>query len=280
MIDQLFEQYMRERIYLSQLSPHTIKHYRLSYKTYRRFVDEALPTKQSLEAFVIGMGQAGIKPCTANVYIRGVNTFLTWLAENEYIPALKIKKLKAPKPIIKTFSEAQLRILFAHKPKRFWEVRMWHLLLFLADTGCRINEALSIKRGDIDFNSLLVTVHGKGNKTRTIPFSHELRKLLYRYLQKHNFDYVFCTRQGVKLIYFNVNREFHWLTDKLGLPRTGLHSLRHTFAKNYLRNGGNLFYLQAALGHSSITTTKMYVEVETQDLQNTHARTSLLTRLR
>lgn len=51
------------------------------------------------------------------------------------------------------------------------------------------------------------------------------------------------------------------------LKKTSIHLFRHTFAINYLRNGGNIAYLQNILGHSKIETTKIYLHITTQDLQ-------------
>ena len=58
------------------------------------------------------------------------------------------------------------------------------------------------------------------------------------------------------------------------------HSFRRAFAKAYVRNGGNLFYLQKALGHTTLTMSKRYVEVEVDELKETHLKVSLLSRLR
>jgi integrase/recombinase XerD len=55
-----------------------------------------------------------------------------------------------------------------------------------------------------------------------------------------------------------------------------LHSFRRGFAKNYLRNRGNVIYLQVAMGHSNVTTTKKYVEVDTDDLREMQQKTSIL----
>jgi integrase/recombinase XerD len=67
----------------------------------------------------------------------------------------------------------------------------------LVDTGTRIDEALSLKWTDVDFDNLLMTVTGKGNKQRKIPFSFELRKLLFKH--RHQYELVFCTGNGKKL---------------------------------------------------------------------------------
>jgi integrase len=69
------------------------------------------------------------------------------------------------------------------KPKRFDQWRLHTLIALLLDTGVRIEEALSLNRGDVDLDNLLVTVFGKGRKERRVPFSFELRKVLFRYEQ-------------------------------------------------------------------------------------------------
>lgn len=152
----------------------------------------------------------------------------------------------------------------------------------MIDTGVRIDEALSLRRDDVDFDSLLIRVKGKGKKQRFVPFSLELRKSLYKFLSNHRFELVFCTRNGTKYSYVNSWRDFRILASKLGIDglRVSPHTLRHTFARNYLRQGGNVFYLCKALGHTNIQTTKQYIEVETEDLRETHLKTSILSRLR
>ena len=63
------------------------------------------------------------------------------------------------------------------KPKRFDQWRLYGIMCLLLDTGLRIEEALTLRRRDVDFDNLLVTVFGKGRKERRVPFSFELRKV-------------------------------------------------------------------------------------------------------
>ncbi|MBA2339232.1 MAG: tyrosine-type recombinase/integrase [Pyrinomonadaceae bacterium] len=252
-------------------------------RTWKRVLGDKEIDKQSLKDFVIGMREANISPASCNVYIKAFNGYLIWLFENEYIPEpLHIKHLKAEKKIIKPFNDSQLKALITFKPKKFCEHRLHTLLLLLIDTGVRIDEALSLRRNDVDFDSLLVLVRGKGKKQRLIPFSLEFRKSLFKFLTKHSFDLVFCTRNGTRYSYVNCWRDFRILADKLGIEgvRVSPHTIRHTFARNYLREDGNVFYLSRALGHTNIQTTKQYIEVETEDLQEAHLKTSILSRLR
>jgi site-specific recombinase XerD len=111
--------------------------------------------------------------------------------------------------------------------------------------------------------------------------SIELRKILYRHLAKHQYPRVFCTRTGTPLSVRNSQRDFKVVCRKVGMAgvRTSWHTLRHTFAVNYLRAEGNLYYLQRILWHSSITTTERYLRsLGIEDLQRVQDGLSLLSR--
>jgi integrase len=78
-------------------------------------------------------------------------------------------------------TDEQMHTLLAAKPKRFDDWRLHALVCLLLDTGLRIEEALTLRRSDVDFENLLITAFGKGRKERRIPFSFELRKVLFRW---------------------------------------------------------------------------------------------------
>ena len=175
-----------------------------------------------------------------NAYIRGINMFLKWLLENGHIPEpLTLKPLKAEKPVLRSLCEAELRSIVVFKPKTLTERRLHVLLLTLMDTGLRINEALTLEVKNVDFDNLLLTVMGKGKKERRVPFSYELRKVLYKHLKGHPHSLVFSKRDGGKLRYDKVRPDFNRLMTKLGIkPDGAFHAFRRTFATNYIRSGG------------------------------------------
>jgi site-specific recombinase XerD len=107
----LFEQFLKERTYIKNVSQTTLDFYRSSFKAYQKIIDSAtLPTKQDLTKFVTGMREQGLKPVSCNTYIRGINSFLKWLYENEYIPEhLKIKQLKCERRAMKFFTDKELK---------------------------------------------------------------------------------------------------------------------------------------------------------------------------
>jgi site-specific recombinase XerD len=75
-------------------------------------------------------------------------------------------------------------------------------------------------------------------------------------------------------------RSDYCLLRTLGLPQSGFHLLRHTFATQYLKNGGDVVRLSIILGHSEISTTMKYLHLLTEDLQRPHQSLSILNRLR
>jgi integrase/recombinase XerD len=86
---------------------------------------------------------------------------------------------------------------------------------------------------------------------------------------------------GGRLGYNNIRRDFNKLIDDLGIEGFdgSFHAFRRCFAKNFVRSGGNLFYLQRMLGHTTLKMSREYVELETEDLQKEQHRTSILSRL-
>lgn len=278
---ELFGQFLKEKTFLANVSQKTIRFYDQSFRAFTRHGGRL--DKSGLSEFVVNMRSSGLSAVSCNVYIRGINSFLTWLHENGHITErLRIKQLKCEKKVMPTFTDVQLKALATFKPVSWVEKRIHTICLVLMDTGCRIEEILTLERTKVDFDNLLLTVRGKGNKERTIPMSLELRKVLYKHLKTHKHDLVFCTRDGGKLGYHNVRRDFQAMAKNVGIEgkRTSFHTLRHTFAKQYLKHGGNVFYLNKILGHESLEVTRRYVDVETEALQAVHAKTSILARLR
>ncbi len=279
-MDKLFAQFCKEKEFLNGCSPRTIKFYKFCYMSWSRLVG-SMPTKANCNGYVIALRESGISIFTINSYIRGLNSFFTWLAENEHCAAVKMKPLKAPKSVVKTFTNEQIKRLLAFKPRTFHQHRLYAMLCLAIDTGTRINELVELRREQIDFDNLLLRVVGKGNKERIIPISLECRKVLYKFLQRHEFDFVFPTLHGGKVYYRSALTQFKTLCKKQGVfgVRLSWHTIRHSFATNYLREGGNLIYLSRVLGHSDVSTTQIYIRSQPEDLAMAHRRTSMLSRL-
>lgn len=285
----LFAEFLQEKQYLTGVSKNTLDYLGYCWKAWRRTVGDSEPSRGTLDAFVIGIRQSGLSVGATNAYIRGLNSYFSWLFENGHTTEhFKLRALKAEQKVMKTFTDEQLRAIVSWRPRTFAEARLHTLLCLLIDTGIRIDEALSVEIGKLDFHNLLLTVKGKGNKQRVVPLSFEVRKILWSYCQRKRATvanpqgFLFCTSHGGKLSYDNTRRDFQRLLKRLAIEGIdgSFHAFRRKFARSYVKNGGNLFYLMKALGHTSLVMSKRYCEVSEQDLADAHIRTSLLSRLK
>jgi integrase/recombinase XerD len=272
-----FEQFIKERQYITNVSDSTVEWYRQSLK----WLNIESPTEADIKAVVMRMRDSGLKPTGCNCRLRAIKAYVRWAGIDTTIP-----KLKEPQQELPTFDSKDITRLMKWRPKSIPEHRLHLLISFLLDIGARIDEALSLRWVDVDFDNLLVLLHGKGGKDRRIPISLELRKRLFQYQRRVQLkverdissDLVFGARGGTKQGRRNVLRDVKDLCRELGFepPARTLHAFRHTFATNYLRRGGNVFLLQRALGHSSLEMTRRYAHLQTSDLSAVHEKLSLL----
>jgi integrase/recombinase XerD len=121
------------------------------------------------------------------------------------------------------------------------------------------------------YNAFKRTV-GEQLPDRFLPISIEDRKVLYRLLLRHNFIYLFCTKDGTRATYRNVFRDFGILCKPIGIEGGTFHKFRHTFATEYLRRGGGELYLQKTLGHTALQMTRY----KRGGLKKIHPRISIL----
>jgi len=292
-LEDLFEKFLKEKTFLAGVSPKTVRSYKQAFNAYQRVLSGnsaeglcALPTKDTLKDFVIGLREAGLSPGGCNVYIRSMNSFLTWLHENGYVTEpLRLRQLPQEKKIIPVFSEKHVQALIRFRPKDQYEWRLHTLIMLLVDTGARIDEALTCLVSNVDLDNLVVKVRGKGNKERLLPISVEMRKILWVYATRHRFkvpsDYLFPTRDGNRLEYHNTLRGLKELCGRLGIEgvRLSPHSLRHYYAVNFIRRGGDLYRLSRILGHTSLSTTQIYLRsMGVEMVQEIHQQLSPLSK--
>jgi integrase/recombinase XerD len=277
MQQQLIEQFIRERMYLKNVAPKTVLWYRQSFHAF----EGAMDGKAVIGERIVRLRNSGVSAVSVNTYLRTLNAFFRWAhTEGHVAELLRVAKLKEEQKVIATLAPEQIRRLIEFKPDSKSQQRLHTLACLLLDSGLRIDEALSLRCEDVDLDNFLLRVRGKGGKHRVIPISVEMRKLMWRWLKTQHADggLLFPTRTGTKLNYRNTLDDFKRLGKRLNISgvRFSFHTLRHTFAVNYIRNGGDVFRLQRILGHTTLEMTRRYVNLQTSDLQAVHSKLSLL----
>jgi integrase/recombinase XerD len=222
-LDQLFDQFLRERTYIYNVTAKTRDWYQSAWHAFKQSqtLTPTEITKADLLAFVVHLRERGVKPVSCNTWLRAMNAFCRWLHEQgEASTLVKLRPQGLEKRIIRTHDEAALRVVLAYRPKTFDHWRIHAPILVILDTGCRITELLTAAIKDFDFDNLLLTVYGKGRKERRVPMSIDLRKILFRWGQvkeraEVRSPLMFPTRDGGRWHQRNALRSYYCLTKRL-----------------------------------------------------------------
>jgi len=281
-MQSLFAQFRREKQILKNATQKTLGSYADGLRAFGFYAGCTCVqhlTTERLKQWVITMSSAGLKPGSINSYASGVNSFLTWLHDNSHTnQRFRVPLARKPRRTLNTYSAQDVARIVAYKPASRSGRRVMTLLCLLIDTGCRINEALTLTRDRIDWDDLLVTLQGKGGKWRRAPISPECRKVLFRWVNSHQHSVVFCVRNGGPMSYWNFKRDFLAVLRAVGIEKSEgcFHAFRRFFGKSYLRSGGNPIYLQRLFGHESMAMTQQYVAEDAEDLKDAHRTLSPL----
>lgn len=234
-----------------------------------------------------------LSPQTIRGYHRAIRTFFSWLKREEIIdkdPSKRIRRPKAPQTVVQSFSAEQVKRLLSTTDRgRPLGYRDYCILLLLLDTGIRLSELSRLVLSDLHLEAGYIQVYGKGSKERLVPIGKKVRKTIWHYRARFRpepawpeIEHVFLTYDGRPFrnqgIYAMIRRR----GEQAGIKgvRCSPHTFRHTFAVNYLRNGGDVFSLQRILGHSSLVVTRMYVHLADSDIRAQHRQCSPVDRMR
>jgi integrase/recombinase XerD len=173
------QDFIRQRQYLKAVSPKTIIWYGCSFKAF----DGALESKKAVRQRIVELRQRNVSPITINSYLRCINAYFMWLHEEHGKDLVRIPKLKSKKSrrFWRRFPPSAIKSMVSYKATGQNERRLHTLVCLLFDTGLRISEALSVTKENVDLDNLAIKVNGKGGKHRLVPFSLELRKVLWRW---------------------------------------------------------------------------------------------------
>ncbi|MBW6409030.1 tyrosine-type recombinase/integrase [Clostridium weizhouense] len=259
--------------------PATIKFYDNTVRTIYKFIEPKTSikdiTKDTVDNFVIGCkNELDIKDITINTYLRGLKTILYYFMKLGYMEKFHIALIKYDKPVIETYTEEEIKILLK-KPNKsnctFVEFRNWTICNVLYATGMRCSNIRDLKVKEVDlYNNLLHLRTTKNRKPLAIPITKSLQPILREYLSIRNGsdeDWLFCTAYGEKMNRDSIDSSMRRYNHSRGINKTGIHRWRHTFAKQWILNNGDIIKLQKILNHSDLDMVRNYVNMFTKDLQ-------------
>lgn len=229
----------------------------------------------------------GLSAASIAGHIRALHAFWTWIAREYSLPKNpmeNIRRQRAPQLEPKAISPADFIKLFNATGLNDAGKRDRAILVTLADTGCRLGGLLSLTLDNLDLGQRHACVFEKGQRLRRIVFTNYTAQVLRQWIELRptNTAYVFCSMTtGEPLTESGVNQILKRLKDRAEVTgRVNPHSFRHGFAREYLRNGGDLVTLARLLGHRDISTTAAYYAVFANDeLADFHEKFSPLRNL-
>lgn len=285
-----------------RLSPNTLAGYTNTYTKFSAHLANDPPLtnidQRAIEDFLAA--QKSVTKATLLKYHTSLCALWTWavaeriVLENipHQVPRPKIE-IRAIEPIPETDVRALLTAVakskaYARPGKRLCAHTLHHaernraIILTLLDTGIRASElcSLEIRHADLRNNDKFITIHdGKGSKDRRVPISQPTALAIWRYLKTRPDSRIntplFATENNHALERHNLGNMLESVAQRAGVQGTiNPHRFRHTFAINYLRNGGDIYTLRSILGHESLEMCLRYLAIAQGDIDQAHRRAS------
>ena len=212
------------------------------------------------------------RPNSVRVYVIRLRAVLGYLNIRGYecldARLIPVPKREATVPVFLTEAEVDAMIACAYN------LRNAFVISLLYSSGIRLSELISLNRGQIVDRCF--TVIGKGRKPRLCFIDERTEHLMEQYLKSrtdHSDALIVSFENKERMTATNVQLLVRNSAARAGITKKVTpHTLRHSFATNFLRNNGNMRYLSAMLGHASLDTTMMYAHVVDHDLQKQYEK--------
>ncbi len=275
---------------VKKTSDNTVLSYQRDLKKLRAFLEEkgirttSDITEASLKEYVKSMSESGFKPATISRNIASVKAWYHYMTSNGMVSADISVGLKAPKiekkmPEIMTLTEVN-SLLDQPKGDSPKEIRDKAMLELLYATGIRVSELIGLKMTDLNLQSGMIVCRDS-HKERVVPFGSTAKNAIVRYLNdsrdklvgEGKADTLFVNCSGEEM-----SRQGFWKLIKYYTKKAGIeaditpHTLRHSFAAHLVENGADLKSVQEMLGHSDISTTQIYVNMNHNHLRDVYAK--------
>lgn len=241
-------------------------------------------TKKDLDNYVANLEKQNFKAATISRNIASIKAFYHYLVKEGIVTEDVSEDLKAPKiekkiPEILTTDEV-IRLLNQPKGDSPKEIRDKAMLELLYATGIRVTELITLKVSDLNMQMGYIVCRDS-NKERIIPFGREAKTALIKYLDKTRAtmlensedDLLFSNCSGQSM-----SRQGFWKLIKYYAKKADIqsditpHTLRHSFAAHLVENGADLRSVQEMLGHSDISTTQIYANMNHNHIREVYAK--------
>lgn len=268
--------------YEKGLSANTLKSYNYEINLYQTYLEDKLSiidiekvSKEDIESYLKYCYSKNEDSKTISHKITTIYNFHNYLLREKVIKdnqAEFIDRPKLAKHLPYTLTVKEIDKLLDIALVTVFDYRDKAMLELMYGTGLRVSELVSLTVYDVDFYNAFLRIKGKGSKERIVPINNASLKYLKLYLdrrclllKKKTSDELFLNARGE-----GISRQGFFKNLKKILAKKGMstnispHSLRHSFATHLIENGADLRSVQTMLGHSDITTTKIYTHISNE----------------
>ena len=293
-LKEMLQDYLEYCQYRKELDNKTVKAYRIDLRQYFEFVGECDLDKNWIERYITNLHK-NFRQKTVKRKIASVKAFYNFLEDEELIQENPFRKIKVkfketselPKIIPREEIEQLLQSMYTdlkiRKKKEKSILRDIAVVETLFATGARVSEISNIKKENINLNTGVIRIMGKGGKERYILIGersvHELLKRYYEqnYENIKQSGYFFVNRDGERFSEQSIRLMIKRYAKNAGIERNITpHMFRHSFATYLIEEGVDISCVQRILGHSSIKTTQIYIHVaskkQAEILRDMHPR--------
>ena len=251
------------------LSANTISAYESDITQFLEFTGENIINNDLIELFITS--ELNDKSDNSKIRkISSINQYIDWfnLDNKEYQIVIEKVSLKKGSYLPETISVSDInRLINIYDHTNYMNSRNLTLIDFMYSTACRVSELCDVRVSDLDFEEDFVKLFGKGSKQRIVPIGSELKINLSKYLKFRDElntkePYLFLSKNMNQLdrsAIFRIIKKSATLSDNALSVHP--HTLRHSAATHMLEAGCDLRTLQELLGHTSVSTTKIYTKL-------------------
>lgn len=285
-----FSAYLKNEKYYS---PDTVTAYLSDFHQFEAFLSEIEITDfltvsfRDIRIYLGYLQEKGLSRHSVARHLSSLRTayqyflFQGWITEN---PFQYISTAKAGLRLPDFFYEEELNEIFASlNGTQPLDLRDRALLEFLYATGARVSECCQLCLSQVDLDTGIVLLHGKGEKDRYVPFGHFCQEALQIYLREGRPDLVqkavtehakvFVNYKGAPLTSAGVTYILNQIVKKSASHLSiHPHKIRHSFATHLLDNGADIRTVQELLGHASLSSTQIYTHVSKENLKRSYTQ--------
>jgi integrase/recombinase XerC len=274
-----FYSYMRSE---KQFSPHTLTNYARDLEKFQQYcANRSVSDLESLNISHLRMAVAqlhrdGLSGKSLQRLLSSIRSFFQFCIKQGWMKnniADAVIAPKSPQKLPKTLDVDQVAQFVEVAGDEYINKRDRALLELIYSSGLRLAEVVSLNLDDIDWTDSMLTVTGKGNKTRRLPIGSVALEALKNWLPERKLytqsdePALFTTQRGNRIGHRAVQVRLKELSIKQGMDSpVHPHMLRHSFASHMLESSGDLRLVQEMLGHANIATTQVYTHLDFQHL--------------